>query len=233
MMEKKGTLTTKIICNDDQTHVYEICREFDTEGEEIILLTLFPTVTEPNKCDLSGLHMLNHASDEGLELKKIHFVFLFSKVSASRLSTKGLRFDTENMDYLRNLFTKLSDAKIVISFGASMDKCPAVIESKVRLFQIIKELRAEEALWQISADGMEEESPHILFAGIRYGNEKWSLCHYRVPHRFTKEGYDLYLANKEEARQRFIKNVLEVKKEAQEKPEKQGKGKKKDANQKS
>ena len=68
MKEKNGILKTTIILNDEETNVFEICREFDTKGEEMILITLFPTITTPNKCDLSGLHMLNHASDEALHL---------------------------------------------------------------------------------------------------------------------------------------------------------------------
>ena len=229
MREAEGTLTTKIISDESQNHVYEICREFNTDGAEVILLTLYPTLTEPNTFDLSSIHLMNHASDEGLQLKKVHFVFLFSKVVGSKLSTRGLTVDDENMEYLREIITKLPEAKIIISFGSSMAKCPAVIESKVELFKMIKELRPKDALWQISAEDMDEEAPHILYAGIRFNNQPWSLRHYVIPHKYTEVGYKEYLANKEIARERFMQNVLGKKNEtAVAKPdEKTKKGKKK------
>ena len=77
MREAVGTLKTTVISDETQNHVFEICREFDTDGEEVILLTLYPTLTEPNTFDLSSMHLMNHASDEGLQLQKVHFVFLF------------------------------------------------------------------------------------------------------------------------------------------------------------
>ena len=74
----EGTLKTTVVADDEQKHVYEICREFDTDGDEVILLTLYPTLVEPNTFDLSSIHLMNHSSDEDLKLKKVHFVYLFS-----------------------------------------------------------------------------------------------------------------------------------------------------------
>ena len=227
MKEAVGTLTTRIVSDESKEHVYEICREFDTPGGEIILITLYPTLVEPNTFDLSSMHLMNHAGDEGLRLQKVHFVFLFSKVVNAKLSTRGLKMDETNMRYLREIITRLPNAKIIISFGSSMEKCPAVIESKVELFKMIKELRPQDALWQISTEGMDEDAPHILFCGIRYGNQQWSLRHYVVPYRYTEEGYKEYQANKEIARERFIQNVLGKKNTAAVSEEKPKKGKKK------
>lgn len=52
-MELTGNIKTTIVCDDAKEHVYEIIRELDTEGEEIILLTLYPTLTTPNELDLN------------------------------------------------------------------------------------------------------------------------------------------------------------------------------------
>ena len=95
-----------------------------------------------------------------------------------------------------------------------MERCPAVIESKVRLFQIIKEIKHDEPLWQITADGMNEEAAHILFAGIRYGDKTWRLCKYTIPFKFTEQGYTSYLQMKQAVKERFVKNVLEAGKRA-------------------
>ena len=123
--------------------------------------------------------------------------------------------DCENMEYIRELITQLPNAKIIISFGSSMAKCPAVIESKVELFKMIQELRPKDALWQISTEDMDEEAPHILYAGIRFNSQSWSLRHYVIPHKYTEEGYKEYLANKEIARVRFMQNVLGKKRETE------------------
>lgn len=232
MVEKTGVLKTTVVCSDDQSKVYEICREFDSDGDEVILVTLYPTLAEPNLCDLSGLHLLNHASDEKLNFKTIHFVFLFSQVVKGKLSAKTLEVDRENLNYIREIIKKTTDSKIIISFGSSLEKNAVVTESKVELFKIIKEMRSDDALWKISAEGMEEDAPHILFAGIRYGDLEWSLSHYIVPHKYTPEGYKEYLAGKEAQRERFLQNVLGKKKEERTEEKKAVKGKRKDDNSK-
>ena len=227
-MNISGVIKTEIICNEDRSHVYEITKDLGVEGEEIILLSLYPTITEVNSMDLSTMHMINHCSDEGLQWGKIHFVYLFSKVAGSKLSTRGLVEDKENLEYVRKLIAEKPHAKIVIAFGSSMERCPAAIASKVNFFAAVKELRPKEELWQLDAIGMEEESPHMLFAGIRYGNCSWGLRHYIVPYRYTPEGYQSYLVGKEAARERFIQNVLGRKQDELPKmEEKQKKGKKK------
>ena len=231
MKEVTGTLTTTRITNDEENRVFEICREFDRDGEEAILVTLYPTLTEPNNFDLSSVHLINHSTDEGLNFRKIHFVFLFSKVVKTKMSTRGLTMDVENMCFINERIAQLPNAKIIISFGSSMQNSPAVIESKVELFKMIKELRPKETLWQIDAEDMEEESPHILFLGIRYNNQQWDLCPYTIPHRYTEKGYAEYLANKEIAKERFIQNVLGRKKDTPDEVDaKPKKGKKKSDN---
>ena len=212
MKEVTGTLTTTVITNDEGNRVYEICREFDNDGDEVILLTLYPTLTMPNNFDLSSVHLINHAADEGLQLRKVHFIFLFSKVVSTKLSTRGLKVDVENLEYIKELITKLPEAKIIISYGSSMHNCPAVIESKVEFFKMIEEIRPKDTLWQLDVDDSEEEAIHILFAGIRYNNQQWGLTNYTIPYRYTEKGYQEYLAKKDEAKERFIQNVLGRKK---------------------
>ncbi len=208
-MEITGVIKTTIVADENKSHVYEITKELGGTGAEVILLTLYPTVTEAHMLDLSMMHMLNHAADEGLSWNKIHFVYLFSKVAQGRLSTRGLKVDSENLEYIGSLIRSNPEAKIVVAFGASMEKCPSSIESKVRLFEMIKKIRGEKStLWQLSADEMNEEAPHMLFAGIRYGDREWGMRHYVAPPKYSREGYASYLAAKEAKRERFIKDVL-------------------------
>ncbi|MCQ2497709.1 MAG: hypothetical protein MJ133_01880 [Lachnospiraceae bacterium] len=231
MIEKNGLLRTRIITNEDETHVYEICREFDRdEGDEIILFSLFPTMTEPG-FDLSSMHLINHSAE--LNLKTVHFLFLQSKVSKAKLSTRGLKVDKENLDYIRSAIEMYPEAKIVVSFGSSMNKCPAVIESKVEIFKIIKELRPNDPIFQIDTDDVEETGAHILWLGIRYGSQEWRLTQYVVPYCYTPEGFEAYEKEKMVRRELFIQNVLGKKSELTEGSEKTTKGKKKSGNKES
>lgn len=211
MTNLNGMISTSIIASDDLMHVYEITKEMSDSGDEAILLTLCPTITNPNLIDLTMMHMLNHMQDEGLNLAKIHFVYLFSTVMKSKMSSKGLKVDEENFAYLRNILVNNPNAKVIIAFGSSLEKCPAAIESKVQFFSILKELRPGEHLWELSSENMEGDAVHPLFAGIKYSSENWTLKSYIVPYKYTPTGYEEYLENKEQARERFIKNVLSKK----------------------
>ncbi len=211
-MTLTGSIKTTLIGNDDMTHVYEIFKELDCDGDEVMILTLYPTLDNPYNMDSSTMHMLNHAAEMGIS--KIHFIYLFSKTLKGRFSTRTLKVDEDNLNYLKNLIESHPNVKLIISFGSSMEKCRAVIESKVKLFSIIHAARPEEPLWQLDADDMEEEAPHILFAGIRHADDEWSLRHYKVPLKYTAEGYKAYLAASEQKRERFIQNVLNRKNKA-------------------
>ena len=211
-MKLEGNIKTTVICSEDRQHVYEITKEFDCEGEEVMLLTLYPTLDDAYSLDSSTMHMINHASEMGIN--KIHFIYLFSQVQSGKLSTRKLTVDEENLDYLKELMEANPKVKLIVSFGSSMEKCKAAIESKVKLFSIVQASRPEEPLWQLDADGMEEEAPHILFAGIRHADDEWSLRHYKVPLKYTAEGYKAYLAASEQKRERFIQNVLNRKNKA-------------------
>lgn len=219
MKEIVSTLKSTVISNGD--HVYEICREFDCLGEEVVILTLFPTMREP-LFDLTSFYFLNRAAK--MNFSKIHFVFLFSQVSDGKVSSRSLHLDMDNMNYLQNLISKLPEAKILISFGTGYSNSLSVIESKVEFFKIIKELKRENSLYQIDIDGMNEEGAHILFCGIRFGAEhnRWGVRPYIIPHRFTVEGHKTYLANKAAAKERFIQNIRkkDTKIETEEKPKK-------------
>lgn len=82
LITESGTMTTTIVANEDKNKVFEICRDCSdgncTEGEEAVLLTLYPTTKEVQRVDLSTMHMVNHLEKLGLE--KVHFLYLLSKV---------------------------------------------------------------------------------------------------------------------------------------------------------
>lgn len=234
MIETVGTLTTRVISDESKEHVYEIVRQFDNGGEEIIIVSLFPVLRFPNSFDRSSQALLNHSSDKGLKLSRIRFVFLFSKLSGAKISARELKeVDSINMDYLRKVISENPKAKIVLAFGVSYIKNATLLKAKVQLFEIIRVLRPKECLWQLAVEGAEDEigdAPHILFLNSRYGamNYEWYMRKYSVPYNYTPEGFEAYLKAKEENRERFLKNILGktgelTTAENEEKPKKKGK----------
>lgn len=218
MEQFSSSIKTTIVCDEERKHVFEITKEItEGKGEEVFILTLYPTITEPVMNDLSMLHMINHCQEMGIN--KIHFIYLFSKVQGGKVSTKQLYVDDENMEYLKQLLGDNPNVKIVISFGSSMENSPVAIESKIKFFNILRELKPNGTLYQLDADGMEEECPHMLYAGIKYGSCEWRLRQYIIPYKYTPVGYKAYIDAKAEKRDRFIKNVVAAGKRAKGKKE--------------
>lgn len=209
MIEEASNLKTVMRRSEDGSHVYEILRDLGNKGgNDLILITLFPTQSTVTSFSSSTVHLLNHANDEELNVNRVHFVFLFSRVAKARLSTRGLTVDRENLEYLKAVMRENPDAKIVIAYGASMQNCPAAIQSKVELFKAILEVRPGEELWQLDAPGMDEEAPHVLFAGIKYGSMRWRLARFKVPWKYTEQGHEEYLRKREEEKKKHVKGVF-------------------------
>ena len=133
-ISETGTIKTTVISNPEKNRVYEICRDLSSgevfEGEEAVLLTLYPTLNNVRNIDLSTFHVLNHSSELGLQ--KIHFLYLFNKVCSARMSTRGLEVDEEAIWYFEQAVKKYKDSKIIIGYGNSMERCQAAIDAKRR-----------------------------------------------------------------------------------------------------
>lgn len=207
----EGNIKTSIVCSEDESRVFEVKKELDRTGDygEALLITLYPTMSDVYSIDSTTLHLLNHMED--LHLKIVHIAFLFSRVQTGRLSASSLCVDVENLEYLKTLLQNNPQMDIIVSFGSSMSKNQATIESKMRLFEMIHEVCPEKELYQLDAAGLREDCAHVLFVGIRHANATWGLKEYQIPRQFTLAGYNTYLKEKELGREKRLKKITQKK----------------------
>ena len=104
----------------------------------------------------------------------------FSKVTATRLSTRGLLVDTDNLEFLENeIFEQVNteDTEVIIAWGNSHLTSKAVNTAKKRILEIWTKTHPAVTLKQIVADGLPKEisGVHPLYMGIRHSNAKWKL----------------------------------------------------------
>lgn len=214
LVTTKGGLETTIIASKDGKNVYEITRTFTNakkeQTKEIILLTLYPTISEVNQLDLSGYHFNAHMEDMGVQTT--HCLFLFSTVMGSRMSTRNIQPDEKNLEYIREALEKYKSAIVVIGFGSSMSKNNVVIDVKCRIMQMLHALRPREVIYQIGGEGIEPtENYHPLFCGLRYGHKKWDLVPYSIPANISTK-----LNVSEEAKKLKTDNLLHLSKNSKE-----------------
>ena len=189
-ISETGTIKTTVISNPEKNRVYEICRDLSSgevfEGEEAVLLTLYPTLNNVRNIDLSTFHVLNHSAELGLQ--RIHFLYLFNRVCSARMSTRGLEVDEEAILYFEHAVKKYKDSKIIIGYGNSMERCQAAIDAKRRIMEIIDKERPGEHIWQIGVGGSHgKENMHPLFLGIRYNHLLWTLEPFDIPDNISPE----------------------------------------------
>lgn len=194
LITKTGTMTTSIVGSDGR--VYEIIRDCSdgncTDEETAVIITLYPTTDDVGQLDLSTLHILNHMKELGI--KKIIFLYLFSKVCSARLSTRGLVEDEDNLAMVEQVLNEYSKARVIIGWGTSMSRSVAAVTSKKKVISFLEQ-REDKRLWQLGCDGLDSsENFHPLFLGIRQGkNCKWRLQPYDIPGELkpTEEGEKL------------------------------------------
>lgn len=186
LVERETVLKTKITTSADGQKTYELSKEIvDEDGGKGIFVLLYPTRTVDNIHveDSTNIHLLNHMKEMGLS--KYVVVNLFSMVTQSRLSVRGLKIDEENLQYIRDKVYKeidVSKDKVIIAWGNSHETSKTVNLAKMEILKMWMELYKEEKLYQLSVDGLAKENigVHPLYLGIRHSNAKWKLTTY--PH---------------------------------------------------
>lgn len=173
--------TSKIVTSEDGKYTYFYTKELNgMEGKNGIFIMLYPTRNQENFFgeDSTNVHIQNHMRELGL--KSYSVVNLFSKVTATRLSTRGLLVDTDNLEFLENeIFEQVNteDTEVIIAWGNSHLTSKAVNTAKKRILEIWTKIHPAVALKQIVTDGLPKEvsGVHPLYMGIRYSNAKWRL----------------------------------------------------------
>lgn len=188
---------TKIVTSMDDEKTFSYTKEIQgVKGEHAIFIMLYPTRNAENFHveDSTSMHIQNHIRELGLGSYMI--VNLFSAVTKSRLSTRGLAVDEENLIYLKeHVLSKIEadNTKVIVAWGNSHLTSHAVNQSKKRLLEMWEELHQGKPLYQLTADGMDKDNygVHPLYMGIRYNNAEWTLSSYplkKILKELQKEG---------------------------------------------
>lgn len=180
-VEKEIQTISKIVTSEDGKYTYLYTKELNgMEGKNGLFIMLYPTRNQENFFveDSTNAHIQNHMKELGLRSYSV--VNLFSKVTATRLSTRGLLVDTDNLEFLENeIFEQVNteDTEVIIAWGNSHLTSKAVNTAKKRILEIWTKTHPAVTLKQIVADGLPKEisGVHPLYMGIRHSNAKWKL----------------------------------------------------------
>ncbi|WP_164516825.1 DUF1643 domain-containing protein [Clostridium transplantifaecale] len=186
LVEKENILKTRVTVSADGKNTYAISKAVEgLDGGKGVLVMLYPTRTVDNFYveDSTNVHLMNHMKSLGINEYVV--VNLFSIVTQSRLSVKGLKLDEENLKYIRdNIFKTIDNSKdkVIIAWGNSHQTSKVVNQAKLEILKMWTELHKTAKLYQMTADGLDKDNigVHPLYLGIRYANATWKLAPY--PH---------------------------------------------------
>ncbi len=114
-------ITTTVTSNTTGKNTFAIERTLsNVKGDTAIIVLLYPTIssTRPFSEDSTLLHLTRHM--EEMKLNRIVIINLFSKVCRSRLSTRGIKVDENNLRCIEKIITdkkKEHNAKLILAWG--------------------------------------------------------------------------------------------------------------------
>ena len=192
MANQKVSQTIKTTVIGTESNTYEIIKEYtedkSSSGEEAVIIQLYPTVgiDDVSKTDSTTLHLQNKMKQLGW--KKVHILNLFSKIAKWKPLAGELKsVDRENMTYIKKVISDVAKrGKIIICWGNSHNSNLAVNETKKELLEFL--ISSEIESFQLVTENMmnETEGTHILFLGLRYANDKWSVIGYPAEEQLEK-----------------------------------------------
>lgn len=186
LIETETSLKTKITTSPDGTRTYAITKTIESlSGGRGIFVLLYPTRTPENLHveDSTNVHILNHLKELGLSRYTI--INLFSTVTKSKLSTRGLALDKDNMEFIRNNIFKnynASSDKLIIAWGNSHQTSKTINQAKLEILKMWAEMYQNTEVYQLSANGLAKDNigVHPLYMGIRFSNAPWKLTAYPI-----------------------------------------------------
>lgn len=144
---------------------------------------LFPTRNGDNidSDDNTLNHLVSHMKD--FNFKEIRIINLFSRVVNSRISSRGLQVDTENMKFIEDVILTdrdLNKHKFIVAWGNSMESSKAVNDSKKKIIEMYLSKLPKGKVEQIVCPQRQivGGASHPLFLGIRAKTIKWSLMQF-------------------------------------------------------
>ena len=86
--------------------------------------------------DMTTKHLILHMPEMNLE--SVRMVNLFSKITQSRMTTRGLECDFNNLSYLEEVLKSkdMKDYKVILAYGSSMVKSKACTKTKRKLLNL-------------------------------------------------------------------------------------------------
>ncbi|MBE5949530.1 MAG: DUF1643 domain-containing protein [Lachnospiraceae bacterium] len=191
MKRFESAIKRSLVCDDDGFHCYEVCHALENfDGKKGILVTLYPSYSglDIHKLDSTAMHLQNHM--EELNLKQIRIINLFSRiVRGSRMSTRGIRLDEENMQYIEKIMQEkdFKENFFILGWGSSLSSSLVANQTKDRIIALFKKYNPTGILYQICAGNSTSSGTilHPLFLGIRFANTAWKLVPYTPPESFA------------------------------------------------
>lgn len=188
----KAVVETEVIASDDGLHTFEVIKRLvGVDGESGYLISLYPTRNENNifSNDNTLNHIVSHMQELGFN--ELHMINLFSKVVSSKISSRGLTVDEENMSYIESLMKNkaFKNSKFIIAWGNSMVSSQAVKLSKVKIFELFKSNFPKGKVYQLTTIDRKVDSevaPHPLYLGIRANNSVWGLQEFKITDKHLK-----------------------------------------------
>ena len=220
LKETKSTVVTTIISSEDGRNTYEIRKEIMEENsKEAVVIMLYPGTSYRDilKCDSTSQAIINHCEELGIS--RLRMVNLFSKVCSSRMSTRNIEIDTDNIAYIEGIM-KEENAKSydwIIAWGSSM---PASVVAKQSKFQILLKLQKHLPSVkpkQFTVDNMDiqnEKGVHPLYMGIYYKNQVWKLQDYVLPKEILDSSKKKKESKSGQKEDKTVKLVDKIKKNA-------------------
>ena len=166
METKREQITTEVVFNGDRT--YEIKRRIEGyKGDKAILIGLYPAIDGDNitKIDSTQLHLINHMKEMGLS--EVRIMNLYSEVFERKPTVSQLTYDTENFEYISKAVNEADtdSCKLIIAYGSSLGGNKMTNTIKNNVYQIGSEYN----------DTISSEPTHVLYLGLRHGDERWNL----------------------------------------------------------
>lgn len=187
LKETKSTVITTIISNKEGDRTYEIAKDIKgIEGITAVVIMLYPGTSYKDmlKCDSTSQAIINHCEELGIS--KIRMVNLFSKVCSSRMSTRNIEIDTENIAYIEGIMKEENANSYywIIGWGASMSASIVANKSKYMILLKLQKHLPSVKPKQFMVDNIDlqcEKGVHPLYLGIHCKNQVWTLQDYIIP----------------------------------------------------
>lgn len=216
--ETKSTVITTIISNKEGDRTYEIAKDIKgIEGKTAVVIMLYPGTSYKDilKCDSTSQAIINHCEELGIS--KIRMVNLFSKVCSSRMSTRNIEIDTENIAYIEGIMKEENANSYywIIGWGASMSASIVANKSKYMILLKLQKHLPSVKPKQFMVDNIDlqcEKGVHPLYMGINYKNQVWTLLDYVIPKDIVDNGKKKQESKSEPKEDTSVKLVDKVKK---------------------